>query len=221
MFNIPPIPVNEILSFLFHLRTNEPFLRISRILLVIMVTLSALGYAGEWIQPYDVTSPACIKGKWDCYQGPALNFADYLLQINASEFLFLLPLIDIIAAIILLVMPSRSYLILFLIHIASITILVVSDPTPYMYFKTGAGQGLHILSKSFLTLLTIPLAINEQMRLYPEFDYKNILRYLPSQLLYNAISVYSITPPNPAVPDRLRRGESAVFCNYWFLIYNH
>lgn len=169
------VPTVEILAVLSKFRNNRPFMRFSRAFFLFLVTLSAVSYAGEWVKALDADFPACVIGKWICYQGPPLSLTEFVFQLGAPVILFLLPVIDVIVALLLLLKPSRTYLAAFLLSLVSIFVHLLSDPTPYVYSKTGNGSWLHLFAMTLLFFLSLPLALNEQMELYPHWDYKKIL----------------------------------------------
>ena len=71
----------------------------------------------------------------------------------------------------------RAYLSLLLLYFFSVFIDALSEPTPYMYYLSGVGKELNILAVSLLLILSIPLALHEQMRLHPNYDYEGIFKY--------------------------------------------
>ena len=170
------IPVVEIILFLMTMRRNRPFMRISRIFMLSLVALAAIGCAGEWVKALDASSPAFVIGKWDCYQGSPLSLAEFVFQLGAPETLFLLPLIILFCAFLLLFKPPRTYLSLLALSIVSLLVHISSEATPYLYYGTGSGNYLCIFAMGCLFFLTFPLALDEQMRLHPDWDYR---AYLP------------------------------------------
>jgi hypothetical protein len=174
------IPVVEIMHLLMRIRRYRPFMRISRLLMLSLVVLSAISYQGEWAKAPDPTSPPCLQGKWECYEGTPLSFTQYVFQLDASERLLLLPLMDVLAALLLLFKPRRTYLTLLLLGLISIVVNLTSDPIPYVDFLTGSGYRLHLITITFFFFLTLPLALDEQMKLYPNWDYR---KFLPGSLI--------------------------------------
>ncbi len=176
MFSIH-FPVVEILHLVMKLRNNQVFLRISRILILSLVALSALGHAGEWAKGLDPSSPGCTIPKWGCYSGLPLNMMDAVFKLGMSGLLFLLPLIDLFSACLLLFRPSRTYLTLLALSIiGSFLQMFASNPVSSVNFLSGSGFCLSLIAFLFLFLLNMPLAFVEQMRLHPDWEYR---KYLP------------------------------------------
>ena len=164
------IPSTEIIRLFLNLRHNRPFMRISRILMLSLVVISAVSYAGEWVKAFGPNSPPCVIGKWECYYGPPLTLSELVFQLGGSIRLFVLPVIDLLAALLLLFKPSRTYLALLLLSFISIFIHFSAQPDPYMYFKMGSGNSLHLFSNAVIFLLSFPLALDEQAKLDPNWD---------------------------------------------------
>ncbi len=174
-----PIPVLEFFYLIMKLKDHRPFLSISRFFCLSLIALAAIGCAGQWIIPLDKDSMPCVKGKFECYQGSPLSLPEFVSDLEASEALFFLPTIYVFAALILSFQPPRTYLVLFVFAVTSLVIDVGSDPEPYMYYLSGIGKWLHTLAISFVIILSIPLAINEQMIFHPNYDYQGIFKYFP------------------------------------------
>lgn len=174
------IPVVEILHLVMKLSHNLVFLRISRILILSLVALSAVGHAGEWSKGLDPSMPGCTIPKWGCYQGPTLNIVESISQLGMSKRLLLLPAIDIFSAILLLYKPSRTFLILLVFSVIALVIQMSgSNPIPYTNVLSGSGLWLSLIALLFLFFLNMPLAFVEQMRLHPDWNYRNYLpRYM-------------------------------------------
>jgi hypothetical protein len=174
-----PIPVLEFFYLIMKLKDNRPFLAISRFFCISLIALAAIGCADQWVIPLDEDSMPCVKGKFECYQGPPLSLPEFVADLKASEMLFLLPIIYVFAAFMLSFQPPRTYLILFVLAITALVIDVGSDPEPYLYYLSGAGKWLHTLGVSFIIILSIPLSINEQITFHPNYDYQGIFKYFP------------------------------------------
>jgi hypothetical protein len=147
--------------------------------MLVLVVISATSYAGDWVQAFDENHPVCIKGKLDCYQGTNLDIIEFVTFTDVPLFLVLLPAIDLISSLLLSFLPNRAYASLFLIQFISILSQTGLESITRMYFKPGLGQNLHISATFFLVLLSIPLAITEQMRIRPDIDYEKVFRLLP------------------------------------------
>jgi hypothetical protein len=93
------IPVVEIMRLLMKIRKNRPFMRMSRIFMLSLIALSAISYSVDWAKAFDPASAPCVLGKWECYQGTPLDFSQFIFQLDIPERLFLLPLIDFLAAL--------------------------------------------------------------------------------------------------------------------------
>jgi hypothetical protein len=167
-------PVVEIIHYLMKLRHNRPFMQIGRIFILSLVVISAISYTGVWVKAFDPNSPPCIIGKWECYQGPPLSFPEFVLQLGAPVTLFLLPVIDLFGVLLLLFRPSRTYLILLFVSFISIFVIISAQPNPYIYFKTGSGTYVHLFCTAIIFFLSFPLALDEQVKLYPNWDYRRI-----------------------------------------------
>ena len=175
---IPFFPTTEITFFLLKLKDNESFVRIGRLLMLSLVSLCTIGYAGEWATGLQSWMPGCTIPKWGCYQGPALRLPEYILKLGAPDsLLLLLPVLALLAAFVLLVKPARMYGLVLVFGWASFLVhLFGSDPQPYTNVLWGSGYWLAEVALLFLNLLSIPLAIVEQMRLHPERDYRAFAR---------------------------------------------
>ena len=175
------IPVVEILHFVMKLRNNLVFLRVSRILILSLIALSAIGHAGEWSKGLDPSMPGCTVPKWGCYQGRTLDMVESISELGMSKRLLFLPAIDIFSAILLLYKPSRTYLILFVFSVIALFIqLSGANPIPYTNVMSGSGLWLSLIALLFLFLLNMPLAFVEQMRLHPDWNYR---KYLPGYMV--------------------------------------
>ena len=175
---IPHLPVNEILRFFLKYRENRLFMRISRIFILSLVVISAVSYAGEWVVAFAPDIPACSLGKWPCYQGPPVSFLGYIFELGAPKLLCLLPVIDLLSALLLLLKPRRTYLVLALFSFTSGMMHAFSQSDPYMYTKSGSGSWLHLFIMVLLFFMCLPLVLDEQMRLNPNWDDRLILRWL-------------------------------------------
>jgi hypothetical protein len=177
---VPPIPVVEIIQFLMKLRCNGPFLRISRILMLSLVALGAIGCVGVWATGLRPDMPGCTIPAWGCYQGGPLAMKDCIFKLGVPARVLLLPVLDLLAAFILLFTPRRTYLLILVISWAAFLIqMTSSDPVPYTNILLGSGSWLSMISIFFLCLLSIPLAIVEQSGLHPGRNYE---RYLPGYM---------------------------------------
>lgn len=157
------IPTAEISQILIKLSKNPSFLRNGRILMLTFVVLSAVGLAGVWAEGLESWMPGCTIPTWGCYMGPPLSLVDYVDQLGATKLLILLPLIDLISALLLLFMPPRTYLTLFLASLLSFLLpMLGGGPSPHTNVTTGDGQWLHVLSTLFIVLFAFSLAIAEQ-----------------------------------------------------------
>jgi len=174
---MPHLPIAEILILLLAMRNNRPFMRISRLFALTCVTLSAIGCASEWIKPVIAGSPACVMGRWDCYLGPPLSMSEFVFQLGAPVRLFLVPLIDLLAAVLLLIKPARTYIGLCLFSLVSLFLTGSSEATPYLFYNLGRGQYLHVFALAFLLCITFPLVFDELVKLHPGWTIDN---YLPS-----------------------------------------
>ncbi|MBN2500721.1 MAG: hypothetical protein JXB38_08095 [Anaerolineales bacterium] len=154
------------------------FMRISRIFTLSLVVISAVSYAGEWVVAFVLDSPACTLGKTPCYQGPALTFLEFIYQFDVPRIFFLMPVVDLFAALILLVRPRRTYFILALLAWASMLVQLFSKFGFGLNFNLGNGYGLHLFAIGMLFLLSLPLALDEQMRLNPGWDSTTFTRWL-------------------------------------------
>jgi hypothetical protein len=173
------IPVVEIMHFLMKFRKNRPFMRFSRLFMMVLVTLSAISYPLEWAKGYEPDFAGCVLGKYECYQGLDLDFLEYISQLNVPYCLLLLPLIDIILALLLLLKPRRTYLVLLVLSFSAFFIHALSGPDPYVHVKVGNGGYLHFFAMFMLIFLSFPLILDEQIRLHPNWDYR---KHLPGYL---------------------------------------
>lgn len=153
--------VEAFFHLILHLKENRPYLRICRIFCLVMVTIGTIGCTGEWVIAWDPESAACTMSKFACYQGPPLTLPEVVFTRGASMWLFLLPVLYILAAFILLFKPPRTYTILFVLNIAIFVTPLLSEPNPYIQTMNGLGQWLHTMATSFLFILSIPMVINE------------------------------------------------------------
>jgi hypothetical protein len=158
-----PIPTVEITRFLIALSKNPKFLRIGRILMLIFVALSAIGCSGVWAKGLEAWMPGCTVPTWGCYSGPPLSMTEYIDQLAATRYLLLLPLLDLIFAMLILFQPPRTYLMLMPAGIFSFFLPMLGGyPHPYTNVDSGSGQTLHIIATLLLSLLSLSLAIAEQ-----------------------------------------------------------
>jgi hypothetical protein len=163
---IPHFPTVEMTHFLLKLQNNRPFLYISRIFMLSLVALCAVGYAGEWATGLEPHMPGCTIPRWGCYQGPALTLPDFIFKLGAPQYLFLLPGMALVAAFVLLLKPPRMYLLVMLLSWASFLIVMFGAyPNPYTNALSGSGYWLAVLGLFFLSLLCIPLSLVEQTNL--------------------------------------------------------
>ena len=176
------IPVLEILHLVMKLRNNLIFLRVSRILILSLIALSAIGHAGEWSKGLDPSMPGCTVPKWGCYQGRPLTMMESIVELGMPKRLLLLPAVDLLSACLILLRPSRTYLILWLLSIIGFFIQLLGvDPVPYTNVLSSSGFWLSQVALLSLFLLNIPLAFVEQMILHPDWDYRKYLpRYMTS-----------------------------------------
>ncbi len=171
------IPVIEILHLVMKLSRSRVFLHVRRVLILSLVALCAIGHAGEWSKGFDPSMPACTVPKWGCYQGPPLSLPDSVSQLGMSEWLLLLPAIDLLSALLLLFKPARTYLVLLALSLPLLFIQMFgSFPVPNTNVLSGSGFWLSLSASMFLFLLNMPLAFVEQMELNPDWNYS---KYLP------------------------------------------
>ena len=157
------IPAAEIGQLLIKLSKNPSFLRIGRILMISLVALSAIGCTGIWVQSSEPWMPGCTIPKWGCYMGPPLTLLEYIEQLGATQYLLLLPIINLFSAMLLLFQPPRTYLMLMLMSFVAFFMPMLSgDPHPYTNTLSGNGYWLHIISAMLLFLFSFSLAIAEQ-----------------------------------------------------------
>ncbi len=175
---IPHIPVNEILRFFLKYRENRLFMRISRIFTLSLVVISAISYAGEWVVPFAPDSPACTLGKVPCFQGEAFSFYELIYQFGIPGIYFLMPVADLLAAILLLVRLRRTYLILAFFSSISMMLQIFVGVFPHLNWDMGNGYHLHLFAIGMLFFLSLPLALDEQMRLKPDWDSTTFTRWL-------------------------------------------
>jgi hypothetical protein len=165
----PHIPGLE--RFILNLRNNRPFMRISDILVLSLVALSALGCAGEWGRSVQGTllEGVCIKYTRDCYWGAPFTMAEFVSEFGAPVSIFMLPVIDVLAALLMLFKPSRTYLGILVLSFTSLAVFILSSsPTPSVDYQTGSGQTLTTFATFFNCFLAMPLALAEQLELYPQ-----------------------------------------------------
>ena len=179
IYRLMHFPVVEIIRLLMKMRHNQPFLRISRVLSLSLVALSAIGCAGEWIKPFSPESLACTFGKVECYKGPPLGLAEYVYQLDAPKSLLLLPAIISFNAFILFVKPQQTYLILLATSFLSLFLSVFNGVSIPLNFNSSSGASLHIFSSIYLFFLSFPLAFNEQLKNNPNWQY---WKYLPGYM---------------------------------------
>lgn len=160
------------------LKDNRPFIYIGRYFCLCLVALAVIGCAGEWVIALDPGSVPCMRGKFECYQGPPLSLSEFVFNAGASDKLFLLPLLHIVTSLLLAFKPPHTYLIFFLLGMTSFVIEVASEPQPYVYSLYGTGKWLYTLANSFIITLAMPLAINEFTTRYPDYDYQGVFKYL-------------------------------------------
>lgn len=172
-----PIPVIEFLHLIMKLKDNRPFIYIGRYFCLCLVALAVIGCADEWIIALDPGSVPCIRGRFECYQGPPLSLPEFVFNAGASDKLFMLPVLYIIASLLLAFKPPHTYLILLLLSMGSFVIELVSEPQPYVYSLYGSGKWLYTLAISFIITLAIPLTINELTTRYPDYDHQGIFKY--------------------------------------------
>jgi hypothetical protein len=157
------IPTVEIVHLLIALSKNPKFLRIGRVLMLSLVVLSSIGCLGDWVKGSEAWMPGCTVPAWGCYMGPPLSLLEYIDQLGATRFLYLVPLFNLLFAILILFQPLRTYLMLFLGSLVSFFLpLLGGYPHPYTNVLTGNGYWLHIIATLLLSLLAMSLAMAEQ-----------------------------------------------------------
>lgn len=158
-----PIPTVEITQFLIALSKNTKFLRIGRILMMVLVALSAIGCAGVWAKGLESWMPGCTLPAWGCYSGPPLSLTEYIDKLGATRYLLLLPVLDIFFAILILFQPPRTYLVLMLAGFYSYFLPMLGGyPPSNTNVLWGSGHTLHTIAMLLLSLLSLSLALAEQ-----------------------------------------------------------
>lgn len=161
-----PFPPVELIHSLLELRTKKSFLRISRILLLCLVVLAALGYAGVWAKGLEPSAPGCQHPDWDCYTGGELSLSGFIQELGGSQVLIALPIANLGAAVFLLFRFRRTYLYLMVVGLFStLLLLYFSSPRPYVSVSHGSGYFLAQLACFLYGLFALPMAILEQSQL--------------------------------------------------------
>ena len=157
-----PIPTVEITQLLIALSRNPKFLRIGCLLMLTLVALSAIGCSGVWVKGLESWMPSCTVPKWGCYSGPPLSLPEYIDQLAATRYLLLLPLLDLLSAVLILFQPPRTYLMLMPAGFFSFFLpMLGGDPHPYINVLSGNGQWLHDIAMLLFSLLSLSLAMAE------------------------------------------------------------
>jgi hypothetical protein len=173
------IPAVEIMHLLMRIRKFEPFARNGRIITFSLISLSIVSLANVWASAPDPNSPGCVLGKWGCYQGDPLSFLDLVARLGMSQRILLLPVIDMLAVLLVLFRARRTFLTLLLLSPVSLLVQFSSQPAPYVDYIAGCGYHLHMIAHTLVFFLAVPLALDEQLELHPDWDYK---KYLPRYL---------------------------------------
>jgi hypothetical protein len=156
--------------FLLRMRFNRPFMRISRILVLSLVALLVLGCAGEWGKGVTETvlNVVCKTHLRACYEGKPFTMREFVAELNGPLQILGLPVIGVFASSLLLFKPSRTYLGILVLSFVSFALLLFgSEPHPYFDYQLGSGQKLAIFSIFYLCLLSLPLAVAEQVESHP------------------------------------------------------
>src|SRR6187551_2383852 len=117
MFHIPGLE-----RLMMKMRFNQPFLRISRVLVLSLIALMVLGCVGEWGKANEGLYKL-VCSRRTCYEGNPFTMAEYVNRLNGPSLMLEVPLLGMLASILLLFMPSRTYLAILLITWASIILL--------------------------------------------------------------------------------------------------